>query len=91
MLVRKNRYAVTVAAALIGAASLTNSAAAGAGPLGANVIGNTGTVAKHIDYLANGHSVRPDGALRRTVLYVDSELSLYGDAARYRRNASLAR
>ena len=87
---RKQRHAVALAVGLCCATVLANSATAATAAQGANVIGNTGAAAKHIDYLGNGDSVKSDEGLRRTVLYVEGELSLYADAPRYRRNAALA-
>ena len=88
---RKQRHAVALAIGLYCVAVLANSATAITAAHRANVIGNTGAAARHVDYLGNGHSVKSDGALRRTALYVDGELSLYGDALHFRRNTALAR
>jgi len=87
---RKLRHAVALAVGLCSTALLENSATAAAAAQGANVIGNTGATVRHVDYLGNGHSNKSEEAQNRTVLYVEGELSLYGDTPQYRRNAALA-
>jgi hypothetical protein len=89
---QKILVAFTIAAGLCSAVPLSpalGAALEGSGSSLANAICNTGTAAMHTDDFASNHSVRP-GTPRRTALYVDGELSLYG-ALHHHRDATLAR